>query len=87
MEDVLAVYERPYDPERPLVCVDEVSKTLHDTPRGTLPIEAGQPPRQDYAYERNGTANIFMAVAPLVGKRKTFVTDQRTKQDFAELLR
>lgn len=87
MEDVLAVYERPYDPKRPLVCVDETSKTLHDTPRGTLPIEAGQPPRQDYEYERNGTANIFMAVEPLIGKRKTFVTDQRTNQDFAELLR
>ena len=50
-------------------------------------MEAGQPPRQDYEYERNGTANIFMAVEPLIGKRKTFVTDQRTKQDFAELLR
>ena len=87
MEDVLAVYERPYDPKRPLVCVDEVSKTLHDTPRGTLPIEAGQPPRQDYEYERNGPATIFMAVEPLIGKRKTFVTDQRTNQDFAELLR
>jgi hypothetical protein len=87
MEDVLAVYERPYDPQRPLVCVDEVSKTLHDTPRGTLPMAAGQPLRQDYEYERNGTANIFMAVEPLIGKRKTFVTDQRTKQDFAELLR
>ena len=87
MEDVLAVYECPYDSKRPLVCVDEVSKTLHDTPRGILPIEAGQPPRQDYEYERNGTANIFMAVEPLIGKRKTLVTDQRTKQDFAELLR
>ncbi|HLA87076.1 MAG TPA: IS630 family transposase [Anaerolineales bacterium] len=87
MEDVLAVYERPYDPKRPLVCVDEASKTLHDTPRGAIPIEAGQPPRQDYEYERNGTANIFMAVEPLMGKRKTFVTDQRTNQDFAELLR
>jgi hypothetical protein len=87
MEDVLAVYERPYDPKRPLVCVDEASKTLHDTPRGTLPMEAGQPPRQDYEYKRNGTANIFMAVEPLVGKRKTFVTAQRTSQDFAELLR
>ena len=64
MEDVLAVYERPYNPKRPLVCVDEVSKTLHDTPRGTLPMEAGQPPRQDYEYERNGTANIFMAERP-----------------------
>ena len=87
MEDVLAVYERPYDPQHPLVCVDETSKSLHDTPRGTLPIEAGQPPRQDYEYERNGAANIFMAVEPLIGKRKTFVTDQRTNQDFAELLR
>jgi transposase len=87
MEDVLAVYERPYDPKRPLVCVDETSKTLHDTPRGVIPIEAGQPLRQDYEYERNGTANIFMAVEPLIGKRKTFVTDQRTNQDFAELLR
>jgi hypothetical protein len=87
MEDVLSVYERPYDPSRPLVCVDEVSKTLHDTPHGSLPIEAGQPLRQDYEYERNGTANIFMAVEPLVGKRKTFVTDRRTNQDFAEVLR
>jgi hypothetical protein len=86
MEDVLEVYERPYDPKRPLVCVDETSKTLHDTPRGAIPIGAGQPLRQDYEYERNGTANIFMAVEPLIGKRKTFVTDQRTNQDFAELL-
>ncbi len=87
MEDVLEVYERPYEPKRPLVCVDESSKTLHDTPRGTLPMVKGQPPREDYEYKRNGTANIFMAVEPLIGKRKTFVTDQRTKQDFAELLR
>ena len=87
MEDVLAVYERPYDPNRPLVCVDEVSKTLHDTPHGILPLQAGQPLRQDYEYERNGTANILMTVEPLVGKRKTFVTDQRTNQDFAALLR
>ena len=87
MEDVLAVYERPYNPKRPVVYVDETNKTLHDTPRGTLPIEAGQALRQDYEYERNGTANIFMAVEPLIGRRKTFVTDQRTNQDFAELLR
>ena len=87
MEDVLAVYERPYNPNRPVVYVDETNKTLHDTPRGTLPIEAGQALRQDYEYERNGTANIFMAVEPLIGRRKTFVTDQRTNQDFAELLR
>lgn len=81
------MYERPYNPKRPVVCVDETNKTLHDTPRGTLPIETGHALRQDYEYERNGTANIFMAVEPLIGRRKTFVTDQRTNQDFAELLR
>jgi hypothetical protein len=84
MEDVLAVYEHPYDPKHPLVCVDETSKTLNDTPHGTLTMASGQPLRQDYEYERN---DIFMAVEPLIGKRKTFVTNQRTNQDFAELLR
>lgn len=87
MEDVLAVYKRPYNSKRPVVCADEAHKTLHDTPRGTLSIETGQAPRQDYEYKRNGTANIFMAVEPLIGKRRTFVTDRRTNQDFAELLR
>jgi len=87
MEDVLAVYERPYDPKHPVVCVDETNKTLHDTAHGTLPIESGQPQRQAYEYERNGKANIFMAVEPLAGKRQVSVTDQRTHQDFAEFLR
>ena len=87
MEDVLVVYERPYNPKRPMVCADEANKTLHDTPRGRVPMEPGQAPRQDYEYKRNGTANIFMAVEPLIGKRRTFVTDRRTNQDFAELLR
>jgi transposase len=87
MEDVLAVYGRAYDPKHPVVCVDETNKTLHDTPHGTLPLESGQPQRQDYEYERNGKANIFMAVEPLAGKRQVSVTDQRTNQDFAEFLR
>jgi len=87
MEDVLAVYERPYDPKRPVVCADEASKTLHGTPRGTLAIEPGQAQRQDYEYERNGTANIFMAVEPLLGRRHVSVTDRRTSLDFAEFLR
>lgn len=87
MEDVLAVYERPYDPKRPVVCADESNKELHKTPRGTLPAESGQVARQDYEYERNSTANMFMTVEPLVGKRRVRVTDRRTKQDFAELLR
>ena len=87
MEDVLAVYERPYDPKRPVVCADESNKELRKTPRGTLPIKTGQIERQDYEYKRNRTANMFMAVEPLVGKRRVRVTDQRTKQDFAEFLR
>lgn len=87
MEDVLSVYERPYNPKRPVVCVDETSKTLHETPRGTLGVETGQVLRQDYEYKRNGTANIFMVVEPLIGKRRVSVTDQRTNQDFAEVLR
>lgn len=87
MEDVLAVYERPYDPKRSVVCADESNKELHKTPRGTLPAETGQVARQDYEYERNSTANMFMTVEPLVGKRRVRVTDRRTKQDFAELLR
>ena len=87
MEDVLIVYERPYDPKRPVVCADESNKELRKTPRGSLPAETGQVARQDYEYERNKTANIFMTVEPLVGKRRVRVTDRRTKQDFAELLR
>ena len=87
MEDVLAVYERPYNPKRPMVCVDEGNKALRDTPHGTLPAEQRQAQRQDYEYKRNGTANIFMAVEPLVGKRRVRVTERRTHQDFAEFLR
>ena len=87
MEDVLDVYERPYDPRRPVVCVDESNKTLHATPHGSLPVEPGQVQRQDYEYKRNGTLNLFMAVEPLIGKRSVSVTDRRTKQDFAEFLR
>ena len=87
MEDVLDVYERPYDSGRPVVCVDESNKTLHATPHGSLPVEPGQIQRQDYEYKRNGTLNLFMAVEPLIGKRSVSVTDRRTKQDFAEFLR
>jgi len=87
MEDVLDVYERPYDSKRPVVCVDESNKTLHNTPHGSLPVEPGQAQRQDYEYKRNGTLNLFMAVEPLIGKRRVSVTDRRTKQDFAEFLR
>jgi transposase len=87
MEDVLDVYLRPYNPKRPVVCVDECSKELHSTPRGSLPMQTGQVEKQDYEYKRNDTCNLFMSVEPLAGKRRVRVTDRRTNQDFAEQLR
>ena len=87
LEDVLDVYHRPYNPNRPVVCLDEVSKELHSTPRGELPVQPGQTACQDYEYARHGTANLFLSVEPLCGYRRVRVTDQRTKLDFAEALR
>jgi hypothetical protein len=87
MEDVVAVYARPYDPKRPVVCLDEASKELHSTPRGSLAMVPDQPVRQDYEYERHGVCNLFMALEPLTGRRTVRVTDCRTAQDFAEELR
>ncbi len=87
MEDVLDVYQRPYDAKRPVVCLDEISKELRDTPRGNLPIQPDRSERQDYEYVRNGVCNMFMAVEPLRGRRRVRVTDRRTAQDFAEQLR
>ena len=87
MEDVLDVYQRPYDPHRPVVCLDEASKELHSTPRGSLPLQPGKPIREDYAYERHGVANLFWVIEPWRGWRKVCVTERRTKQDFAEQLR
>ena len=87
MEDVLDVYQRPYEAQRPVVCLDEASKELHDTPRGSLPLKPGKPIREDYEYERHGVANLFLAIQPLCGWRRVRVTDRRTKHDFAEQLR
>lgn len=87
MEDVLEVYTRPYDPRYPVVGLDEKSKELHTTPRGHLPLEPGQPERQDYEYARQGVCNLFLALEPLRGYRRVRVTDRRTALDFAEQLR
>lgn len=87
MEDVLDVYQRPYNPQRPVVCMDEISKELHETPHGTLAMQPGQPQRADYEYSRHGTCNLFLAVEPLRGWRRVQVTDRRTSLDFAEQLR
>jgi len=87
MEDVLAVYTRPHDPDRPLVCLDESSKQLIKETRVPVPMKKGQPVREDYEYERNGTANLFMMFAPLEGWRHVKVTDRRTAIDFAHALK
>jgi hypothetical protein len=87
MEDVLAVYTRPYDARTPQVCMDEVSKQLLGEKRPALPMEPGYPERQDYEYERHGVCNIFLACEPLAGKRYTKVTTQRTKVDWALFIR
>jgi hypothetical protein len=70
MEDVLETYQKPRDPDRPLVCLDETSKQLVVETRKPIPAKPGQPVRYDYEYERNGVANIFMTFAPLEGWRK-----------------
>jgi hypothetical protein len=87
MEDVLAVYTRPRDPDRPLVCLDETSKQLLAETRMPIPMKAGRPARFDYEYERNGTANLFMMFAPLEGWRHVKVTDRHTAVDYAHVLK
>ncbi len=87
MEDVLEVYQRPYDPKRPVVCLDEQSKQLVKQVTPPLPMKPGQVAKEDYEYERNGTANLFMLFEPLRGWRHVKVTEQRTKIDFALVIR
>ncbi len=84
MEEVLEVYRRPYDPQRPVVCLDEQPTQLIRETRTPLPTEPGQPARYDYEYERAGTANNFMLVEPLAGWRKVSVRATKTALDLAE---
>jgi transposase len=87
MEDVLEVYRRPYDPNRPVVCLDEQSKQLVKETRAPITCRPGRNLRVDYEYERNGTANLFMRFEPLAGRRRVKVTQRRTKIDFAQVIR
>lgn len=87
MEDVLDVYARPYDPRFPVICLDEASKELRGTPREGQPPASGQGAREDDEYTRNGTANIFLTVELLAGKRSVRVTDRRANVDVAKELR
>jgi len=84
MEDVLEVYQRPYDPLNPVVCIDETNKQLIQQTR--VPCEPGQLEKVDSVYVRNGVADVFMICEPLAGKRETIVTETRTALDFAHVL-
>jgi hypothetical protein len=83
MEDVLSVYEQPYDEDYPQVCLDEKLVTLHGDVVEPLPVQPGHPQRVDYEYERVGTANLFVMVERLAGYRHVDVTERRTALDYA----
>jgi len=86
MEQVLAIYKRPYDPQRPVVCMDESPRQLIRETRRSLPARCGAAERHDYEYERCGVCNVFMATEPLAGKRLVRITDRKTKHDWAHFL-
>ncbi len=80
---MLEVYTRPYDPLHPLVCMDEVGKQVLRDTREVLPMKPGRPELQDYEYEREGVANLFLPSEPLMGRRWVDVTEHRTRVDWA----
>ena len=83
MEDVLAVYARPDDPCRPVVCMDEKPYQLLDDVRDPIPASPGQDRKEDHEYRRRGTCSIFIWAEPLRGWRHTDAQPQRTKIDWA----
>jgi hypothetical protein len=87
LEDVLRVYARPPDPARPLVCFDEAGKELRRDVRPPRPPLPGRPAREDAEYAREGSANLFLWVAPQLGRRQVTVHTQRTACDWAEAIR
>ena len=87
MEDVIAVYELPYDPQYPVVCFDEACKQLFGEVRPPQPARPGRPARQDYEYERKGVCHQLVLCEPLTGWRHVRVTERRTRKDYASCLR
>src|SRR6266849_5237134 len=86
MEDVLEVYERPYDPQEPVLCIDEKPITLHADLRPASPAVPGREARRDNEYERRGTANVFCAVEPKAGRHFTLPTPNPSAPEFAKAL-
>jgi hypothetical protein len=87
MEDVLEVYQRHYEEDEVLVCMDETSKQHIKETRIPLPVRPGESEKFDYEYERNGVSNLLMLFAPLEGWRHVKVTDRHTKVDWAQLIK
>ena len=87
MEDVLDVYHRPYDAQRPVICMDETNKQLIGELRPPQSGRCGRVLRYDVEYVRNGTANVFLAFEPLAGKRQVRVTDTRKRCDWAQFMK
>jgi len=87
MEDVLDVYQRPHDPTRPLICLDETNRQLTLETRPSIAAQPGEPERVDYEYKRNGVVNLFMMFAPLEARRHVRVCDQRARVDFAACIK
>ncbi|MCA1724367.1 MAG: IS630 family transposase [Thermomicrobia bacterium] len=87
MEDILHLYAEPDDPARPVVCFDELPYQLASDSRPPLPREPGVPVRDDYEYVRRGTCNLFGCFDPHAGRRQIVVTERRTKEDFAAIMR
>lgn len=86
LEDVLDLYAAPYDPARPVICLDEYPLRLSAATRAPLPPRPGQVQREDYEYERRGSCSLFGAFQPLTGWRTIQARPRRTAQDFAHFL-
>jgi hypothetical protein len=87
MEDVLAVDTRPYDPQRPQVCLDETSRQLLAQVSLPVPVAPGQPAREDYEYQRRGVCNLFLVCEPLRSWRDVMVSARRTRIDWAHCVK
>jgi len=83
MYTILRLYSEDYNPQYPIICFDEKHKPLIGDVKTRIPMKPGSPEKYDYQYERNGSANIFIAIAFKAGIRDITVTDRRTKKDFA----
>lgn len=83
MEEVLDIYERDYNPQKPVICFDERPSQLIGDVVMPISMKSGQVQRQDYHYKRNGTCCVMMAVEPLAGKRIVEVKERKTKKDYA----